>query len=224
MDNMSEYQRPQFSTTVYLDQEGLPIEYGSRWESGSPAKDSYSLTSNTERYAPLHLVATAMIEWLQNTFDVVVEPTDSAVSDLLHRPDEIIQAVRVTPRDAAAAPLTFVFTPFPGLHLHAGSLHDFSFPTCGCDACDDNIESLIEELEWTVRTVVSGGYSESLDAWPASWIEYNLNEPGAGAQSGRIKANALPGDRVKLARTVLPADGQWLPWPEISRGDSNASI
>ncbi|UYK39868.1 DUF6226 family protein [Microbacterium terricola] len=25
------------------------------------------------------------------------------------------------------------------MHLRAGVLHDFHFPTCGCDACDDDV-------------------------------------------------------------------------------------
>ncbi|WP_404810209.1 DUF6226 family protein [Microbacterium terricola] len=35
--------------------------------------------------------------------------------------------------------MTFVLTEFPGVHLRAGVLHDFHFPTCGCDACDDDV-------------------------------------------------------------------------------------
>ena len=78
---------------------------------------------------------------------MVVEPDPRAVTDLLLLPNEVVHAVRVTPRNPASAPLTFVFTPFPGVYLHAGSLHDFHFPVCGCDACDDSVADLVEELE-----------------------------------------------------------------------------
>ncbi len=212
---MSEYRRPTASMEVYHDQEGLSIEYGSRWEGASPPEDSYSRVSNPTRFAPLHTVANALIEWLHETFDVVVEPDPGAAADLLLLPNEVVQAVRITPRNPASAPLTFVLTPFPGVYLHAGSLHDFHFPVCGCDACDDNVANLVQELEWTVRTVVSGGYSERLDAWPARCVEYRLEEPGVGMSSGRRGTEELPAERVKLARTVLPADGQWLPWQEL---------
>ena len=67
----------------------------------------------------------------------------------------------------------------------------------------------------TVRTVVSGGYSERLDAWPARWVEYRLDEPGVGMSPGRRGSEVLPDERVNLARTVLPADGQWLPWQKL---------
>ena len=50
---------------------------------------------------------------------------------------------RVTPADPAGAPLTFDYTPYPGLILHAGLLHDFAYPIRGCDACD---ESAVEQL------------------------------------------------------------------------------
>lgn len=212
---MSEYQRPTIATEVYRDEEGLLVDYGRRWEGMSPSDESYSQISHPERFAPLHTVATSLVEWLQDTFDVVVESDPRVVADLLLVPDEVVRAIRVTPRDPASAPLTFVLTPFPGVYLHAGSLNDFHFPACGCDACDDNVVSLLEELEWTVRTVVSGGYTEHLDDWPASWIDYKLEEPGIGLNSGRRAVGELPEERVKLARPVMPANGQWLPWQEL---------
>ncbi|WP_354476545.1 DUF6226 family protein [Marisediminicola sp. UYEF4] len=66
----------------------------------------------------------------------------------------------VIPREPTAAPLTIVFTGFPGLFLHSGVLHDFHLPVCGGDACDDDVTNVADELEWTVRTIASGGYPE----------------------------------------------------------------
>ncbi len=107
------------------------------------------------RFTPLHAVAEALIEWLHGNFEVTIEQDMAVAQDLLHLRDDVIRAVRVVPRNPAAAMLTFVLTRFPGVYLHAGSLHDFHFPECGCDACDDEVTNLAADLEWTVRTVAS---------------------------------------------------------------------
>lgn len=212
---MSDYRRPAFPIEIYVDQLGTPIDYGNRWNEKSQPEDSYSCVSNLQRFTPLHAVASALIDWLQSTFDVIVEEDPGAVSDLLHLPNSVARAVRVVPRDPTAAPLTFVLTRFPGVYLHAGSLHDFHFPVCGCDACDDDVSSLAEDLEWTVRTVVSGGYSERFDPWPRLWIEFRLEEPGVRMSSGRSRTKELPANRVESARNLLPPAGQWMPWQEL---------
>ena len=219
---MTAYRRPTFPAEIYRDEQGRPIDYGNRWGAESAPEDSYSRVSNLQRFAPLHAVADAIIDWLRHTFDVTVEQTASAAGDLLHMPDHVVRAVRVVPREPAAAALTFVVTGFPGLSLHAGALHDFHFPVCGCDACDDDVTNVADELERTVRTVVTGGYSERLDAWPGRWIEYRLDEPGVGMRSGRSRTKELPDERVKFARTALPPAGQWLPWPFLPQGEAGA--
>ncbi len=144
---MSDYRRPAFPVEVYRDEQGRRIDYGNRWNAEPQPEDAYSRVSNLQRFAPLHAVAGALIDWLTNTFDVVVERDLRAATDLLHMPEDVVHAVRVVPYDSTAAPLTFVLTNFPGVYLHAGSLHDFHFPVCGCDACDGDLTSLAEELE-----------------------------------------------------------------------------
>ena len=212
---MSDYRRPTLPTEVYCDEQGQAIDYGNRWNEESPPDYAYSRVSNLQRFKPLHAVVDALIEWLQNNFEVSVQQDTEVADDLLNVPNDVVRAVRAVPHDPAAAPLTFVLTEFPGVYLHAGSLHDFHFPACGCDACDDDATNLADELEWTVRTVVSGGYSERFDPWPGHWIEYQLDEPGVGMRSGRGRTKDLPDERVRLARTVLPTDGQWLPWQAL---------
>lgn len=64
------------------------------------------------------------------------------------------------PGSSAAAPLTFVVTGYPGVMGHAGALHDFVFPVCGCDACDETAETTADRMERLVLTVAGGGYSE----------------------------------------------------------------
>lgn len=209
---MNDYRRPTLPTEVYRDEQGQAIDYGNRWNEEPAPSSAYSRVSNLQRFKPLHTVADALIEWLQDTFKVSVEQDTVVADDLLHVPDDVVRAVRVVPHDPATAPLTFVLTEFPGVYLHAGLLHDFHFPVCGCDACDDDPTNLASELEWAVRTVVSGGYVERFDPWPRDWIEYKLDEPGVGMISGRSRTKDLPNERVRLAHTMLPTDGHWLAW------------
>lgn len=217
---MSEYRRPGFATEIYCDEQGSPIDYCHRWPGDSPPEDAYSRVSHLERFGPLHEVADALIEWLLSTFDALADQDPGVAQDLLHLPVDVVRAVRGVPSNPLAAPLTFAFTGFPGVFLHSGALHDFDFPVCGCDACDHDASSVAEKLEWTVRTVVAGGYSERFDPWPGRWIEYRLDEPGVRWESARIRTKDLPRKRVKSARTVLPPDGHWLPWPEAARDAS----
>ncbi|GAA1059024.1 DUF6226 family protein [Agromyces bracchium] len=211
------YERPALPAGVYVDEDGTPIEYGNRWGVNGPPEDAYSRTSNLDRFAGLHTVAHALIEWLRSVFDVDVDAGPHVAADLLLRPDDPVHSVRLTPRSAESAPLTFVLTSFPGVYLHAGALHDFHFPVCGCDACDDDVRSLAEELEWTVRTVVTGHYGESVNPRASGWLGYRLEEPGVRTSSGQSRTDEVSVERLERARHLVPADGLWRPWPALAR-------
>lgn len=211
------YERPALPMGVYIDEDGAPIEYGNRWGVNGPPEDAYSRTSNLDRFAGLHTVAYALIEWLRTVFDVEVETGPQVAADLLLRPDDPIHSVRLMPRSTESAPLAFVLTSFPGVHLHAGVLHDFHFPVCGCDACDDDVSSLADELEWTVRMVVTGHYRESVNPQGSGWLGYRLEEPGVRTSSGRSRTDEVTVERLEHARHLVPADGLWRPWPALAR-------
>lgn len=85
------------------------------------------MTSNLERFSPLHAVADALVTWLRATYEVDVEVDLSVGADVLRAPKEITRSVRVTSRNELAAPLTFVYSAFPVVIMHAGLLHDFLF-------------------------------------------------------------------------------------------------
>ena len=209
---MIAYERPALPAVIYLDDTGTPIPYGSRWRGASPPEDSYSRTENLDRFEPLHTVARALIDWIVVTFDVSVDSDPEVAADLGWQVDDVDSVVRIIPRDAAAAPLTVVFTSFPGVVLRMGVLFQSAFPMCGCDACDDDVLWLVDQIEWMVQAVVAGGYSEQLDAEPDGWFEYTL-ENDTGMQSGRSEITGLPAERVAAARDMLPASGTWSAWP-----------
>lgn len=201
---------------TFHDEDGAPIGYGTRWEGESPPEEAYSRTSNLERFLPLHSVAQSLSEWLESTFEVTVERDAAVAADLLHAPGDVVGAIRITPHDALAARLTFVLTSFAGVYVQAGLLHDFQFTVCGCDACDEDALGLADELEWTVRTVVAGGYSEQFEPWPGRWIASKLEEPGVGMRGSRSRIQDFPVERVKHARSRLPTSGRWAAWPQKS--------
>ena len=153
---MSSYVRPLIEAPVFRDADGAVINYGSRWH-GSPPEDTYSVDTHPERFAPLHVVADALIAHLRETYDVEVDEGVEVAADLL-RPafHDVVRAVRIRPNDPKCASLTLVFTAYPGIYMHAGLLHDFHYPVCGCDACDSNWEAEADELEQRVFATVSG--------------------------------------------------------------------
>lgn len=209
---MPGYLRPSPARRVFADDSGTPIPYGERWGRGSPPGDSYSVTSNLERFAPLHDVADALIAWLSASFDVAIEDALGLAADLARVPADAVRAVRLRPIDGSASPLTVVFTSFPGIHLHAGFLVDAFFPVCGCDACDETWETCAGALEETVFAVVEGGLSERLTARAEVPVSFRLQFPG-GWRGGTSRAEDHPVERLAAARSALAAGRTWAPWP-----------
>ena len=208
--------RPWIDPPVFLDAAGEVIDYGNRWP-GSPPEDTYSVDTHSERFAPIHAVADALIAHLRNAYDVEVIESPSVIEDLL-RPSffDVTKAVRIRPNSPTCAALTFVFTAYPGLYLHAGLLHDFHYPVCGCDACDSTWIAEAERLEHHVLAVATGRFRESVERGSHPWVEHVFIYPD-GASSGRSRAQDLPVDRLEHARLLLRerTDG-WESWPDAA--------
>ncbi|MET0990570.1 MAG: DUF6226 family protein, partial [Glaciihabitans sp.] len=112
---MTGYVRPDIPAREFWDSAGRIIPYGDRWGFERTPDEAYSVTSNLERFAPLHDVAEALIAHLEETYDVTVSEDAAFAHDILHSRDDVLRAVRVRPADTAAASLTFVFTSFPSV-------------------------------------------------------------------------------------------------------------
>ncbi|WP_414684645.1 DUF6226 family protein [Microbacterium sp.] len=95
---MSVYVRPWEVPRLFVGALGRPIPDGQRWGVDGPPDDSYSVTSNLERFSLLHDVADALIVWLQETYDATVGETPEAVADLLRAPTDAVRAARVRRR------------------------------------------------------------------------------------------------------------------------------
>jgi hypothetical protein len=209
---MSQYLRPPIAAPEFRDADGRPIEYGRRWH-GSPPAETYSVDTHPERFAPLHTVAEAIITHLRERFEVRVSEGHDHAADLVHPARDVVRAVRVQPNDPSCAALTFVFTGYPGIFLHAGVLHDFHYPSCGCDACDSNWTMEADELERHVFAVVEGGYRERVVRGPDPEAEFSIGFPD-GSSSGRARLQGTPAERVEAAGALLDrlTDG-WTAWP-----------
>ncbi|MCU1405063.1 MAG: hypothetical protein JWQ43_1366 [Glaciihabitans sp.] len=217
-ETVSPYVRPPIEFPVVRDADGSVIPYGSRWEAGPP-DDSYSVDSHPERFMPLPAVAEALIEYLDREFNVTVSRDVTFGADLLHKQNDVVDAIRVTPADSTAATLTFVVTAYPGVILHAGALHDFPFPTCGCDACDDSAHDLADQLENTVLSIVAGGYAEQYRAGKEPWVSHTLTSiDGLGRSSGSGMATSASPERWEQgAALLLAVPNGWSPWPARKR-------
>lgn len=204
-------------------------------------RKTYSVITHPERFAPLHTVAEALIDYLTVRFEASSSENPAFAADLMHSRNDVLRAVRITPASTDASPLTFVFTTDPGVLIHAGLLHDFPFPDCGCDACDETAEAAAEGLGEIAMAVAQGRYQETYDAgverprppgrwvpWPASPrmalpgplpgllpAGYRIVAPdGSSRARGEASLGSYPADRLATAKARLERlDDGWQPWP-----------
>ena len=211
------YVRPEWTDPVFRDPAGNVIVYGSRWGMGGPPEDTYSVTSHLDRFAPLHTVADALIDYLAATYDCRITG-DPGGATVFGRQQDIQQVRRVTPTSESAAALTFAYTAFPGLIVHAGLLHDFALPPCGCDACDESAEGLVDELEQLVTAVTAGRYREMYIPTADLPVGFDIVDGDGSTRGGRGSTDGYPADLLAMAEIRLRAlpDG-WQPWPALAR-------
>ncbi|WP_298743466.1 DUF6226 family protein [uncultured Microbacterium sp.] len=214
---MIPYTRPSVDSPVFRDTDGQVIDYGNRWD-GSPPDDTYSVDTHPERFAPVHIVAEALIAYLCENYDVAVEEGEAVAGDLLHPAyHAVVRAVRLRPNDSACASLTVVFTAYPGVYLHAGLLNDFHYPVCGCDACDSNWQAEADDLERQVLAVAAGNYRETLERREGDpWVGYAFTHTD-GASSGGAREPGISRERFDSAEAILMKTPQgWPRWPNTA--------
>ncbi len=213
--------RPELPSREYRNADGVAIGYGNRWGADSPPEDSYSVETHGERFEGLHKVARALIEYLESEYDVDVSWDPAHAADVSMNTDEVIDVARLTPRDPLAAPLTFVVTGSPGVVVHAGALHDFPFPICGCDACDETAESEASRLETLVLGVAAGGYGERYPVGRKKWAEYALfAADGSGNRSGAGPRGATTAQLAAAEERLRTVPDGWSAWPLKRSGTS----
>ena len=91
--------------------------------------------------------------------------------------------IELSPNDPDCAPVTVVFTDFPGVRVRFGKWKEEPFPNCGCDACDEDADGEIEGMTEMFESVVAGGFIEAVriprflgDGWVGSALK-DIREP-----------------------------------------------
>lgn len=145
------FRMPPMPARRWLDDDGAPIAYGERWGIEGPPDAAYSATSHTERYAPLHAVADALVAHVLAVHDCVAE------EDALEPGD--VRATRLRPATAAGG-IRIAWTDFAGVRARLGDDVDAAAPRCGCDACDEPVDAV---ASWFCERVLA---RVRLGAWP----------------------------------------------------------
>lgn len=139
---MDGYRRPPIARGEHRDAEGRVIPYGDRWGDTSPDDLPYSVTAHPERFAPIQGVARAL--------EAALPAANRA--------------------GGAGIPIQVEITDFPGAMIWIGGRR-FAYPPCGCDACDEDVEELAEQMEQLVEAVVEGRWAGDADTF-AYWGDW----------------------------------------------------
>jgi len=194
------------------------------WGPDGPPPDAYSHVTAAERFQPLHGIALNSLQQLEDQFDV--ERNEGHRLDIaLGEGDSARPSVRLTPADPSAAPILVTFTAFPGLRIRCGRWLVESFPTCGCDACAEDLEGEHQRFLELIENVVAGRFREliTLPWFGAARQEWELwsssSRRGGGGRIKRAHARELVGGG--------PRSFEWSPWrlrrfpkPQLTPGAS----
>ena len=203
-----------------------------RWGENGPPLEAYSRVTNPERFEPIIPVTLSILDQLHETYDVEridrlgIDPQIEQSKSEAPRP-----TIRLKPRNRRAATITIAFSSFPGIHARFGKWTTDTYPGCGCDACDETVETEIERLNDMIHNVTRGRFREARGephipqlgkAWWAqeNWAPTNLrsyknlrysSSYGRGASSAsRVNLNGIR-NRWPFRKTVQEI--RWEPWP-----------
>ena len=128
------------------------------WGPEGPPEEAYGRVTNPERFLPLHGDA---IEMIERQFDVERVEGYGLDEELEYR-GLLRASINLRPSDPEAAPIMVAFTDFPGLHVRFGKWYREPFPSCGCDACAEDVEGEMERVAQLVESVTAGGFREAV--------------------------------------------------------------
>lgn len=188
---------------------------GDTWGREGPPDEAYSRVSRD--LAVVTAGFTAFLDGLPGrlatAFDCTVrEPTAEELARLRRLSGlQLDEAYVVEPADPASATLlvgrgTFEHGAFAVLGLGRGT--DALVPTCFCDACDEDSESLADQVE-ELLAVVTGGFHEFRRPAPAGLVRRRgarrRTEQGFEWRGGSSVGGGPDGGE--------PYDARWRAWP-----------
>jgi len=147
---------------------GLPGWPNPHPGAGSPPEEAYSRCLDPGKYRLLAARAEAWTRALTGLGLATAEPLDPADAPaawLKGLPYDVVptRAQWLRPHRSGAQPLLISYRGFDGcddniVMISTGepAVLRTSLPSCGCDACDDGSQSLLEQLDAAVADVVNG--------------------------------------------------------------------
>lgn len=210
---MTAYRRPPIGNPTFVGPDGTSFEYGNRWGFDGPPEDTYSVDSHPERFAPVHGVATALVEHLVATYDVAVDEGEAVLADFRREPPRpVTRALRLRSASDEASDLAVAWDTYPGILLHAGVLLDAYLPMCGCDACDETAESMADELEGLVFAVAEGRFREWVDP-ERRIVGHETTGPTRTGESWGFREDLSDAQLRAAADRLRSLSDGWRPWP-----------
>ena len=100
-----------------------------KWGPEGPPQEAYSSVTNAERFRPLHELALNLISRLEDEFDVDRVEGYGLDSEMEEGAELARPSVRLTPNGDSCAPITVVFTAFPGIAIRVCHWHSAWFPS-----------------------------------------------------------------------------------------------
>ncbi|MBC7788885.1 MAG: hypothetical protein H7Z74_02970 [Anaerolineae bacterium] len=174
-----------------------------------PSLEAYSRVTNPERFLPLHALALALVDQLTADYDVERTEAFALLPDM--QPFEYSRPpVTLMPLASEAAPIAIAFTAYPGLVVRCGRWFSDSFPSCGCDACDETAGSEGDRLDRLLADVVAGRFREELTI---PWFgDASLRWAMGDRLTHSEGRGAMPRDRARALRGSGPSRVEWQPW------------
>jgi Family of unknown function (DUF6226) len=123
-----------------------------------PEADAYGRVTKPARYQLLHVEAERLLDDLTRSF--AVSRHEGLASDP-SRPSGQVRTVELDPARPGVGRLRITFTSFPGLLIKLGQERETALPACGCDACDEDPQDLVEELHHKVESLTRADSAQS---------------------------------------------------------------
>ena len=167
-----------------------------------PPPEAYGRVTNPERFRVLHSAAERLVDDFAERYDIHVG-AGLVSDDPLFDSGLVERVIDLNPSRPDAAPVTVVFTSYPGLIVRFGRWHVEGFPRCGCDACDEDPDWLLEELRKRLQATADGGFSEEVTSWL---------RPGRSATFEGERWSSSGWVRQRRSEIGRPERIDWAPW------------
>ena len=181
---------------------------GDRWGPDGPPEEAYSRVTRdlATLYAPVVEAARRLLDELEAGYDVARRSPTAAELDRVEGCDsDAAETTVIEPPGPDQSPLIVCVCDLPGVHLAYGRWVADHLPECGCDACDESAEDLLELLDEARQTAV-GGFDEWVRRTGRQWWVGHATRLGSEAESSLDR-----GERRELGITA-PIELTWRPW------------